>query len=70
MVVNDLNSDANGRGTLNFAGGVVAAVPVGTGITTTAVPFTVCLDSSVQEYSVSYGGMSTMSLGLREVWGS
>lgn len=70
MVTSDLNSDANGRGTLNFAGGLVYAVPVGTGITTNALPFTVCLDSPIQEYSVSYGGVSTMNVGFREVWGS
>lgn len=70
MVVNDVDSDGSGQATLNFSGGLVSGVPLGTGITTTAVPFTVCLDGPIQEYSVGNGGISTMSVGFREVWGS
>jgi hypothetical protein len=32
------------------------------------VPFTVVLENEIQEYSVSSGGISTMSLDFREVW--
>ena len=53
---------------LLFSGSLVTAVPSGTVITYTAVPFTVILDGDVQEYAVGNGGVSTMSLEMREVW--
>jgi hypothetical protein len=68
MAVDDLNSGSGGTGTLNFAGGLVTAVPSGTGITTNAVPFTVILDGDVQEFNVGLGGMTDFSFKCREVW--
>ena len=53
---------------LFFSGSLVADVPSGTALTITAVPFTVILDNEVQEYSVGYGGISTMTVDFREVW--
>ncbi len=53
---------------LYFSGSLVADVPSGTQITYNAVPFTVILDSDVQEYSVGIGGMTTLSLDMRETW--
>jgi hypothetical protein len=53
---------------LFFSGSLVADVPSGTQLTITAVPFTVILDNEVQEYSVGYGGVSTMTVDFREVW--
>lgn len=68
MAVDDLNSGGAGTGTLNFAGSLVAAVPVSTGITIDAVPFTVILDSTIQEYAIGTGGMTDFSFKCREVW--
>lgn len=68
MAVDDLNSDASGQGTLNFSGGLIYAVPINTGLTLDAVPFTVILDGDVQEYSVGLGGMTSFSFKCREVW--
>jgi hypothetical protein len=68
MAVDDLNSDASGQGTLNFAGGLVVSVPNATAITVDAVPFTVIMDSDVQEYTVGSGGMTEYSFQCREVW--
>jgi hypothetical protein len=55
-------------GDLNFSGRLVANVPSGTAIIYNAVPFTVVLDNEVQQYDVGIGGISTMSLDMREVW--
>lgn len=68
MLVDDVNTNSQGQAVLNFSGGLVRDVPAGTQLIYDAVPFTVCLDSAVQEYSVSYGGISTMEVGFREVW--
>lgn len=68
MATSDLNSDGGGTGTINFAGGLVAAVPLNQGIYTNAVPFTVILDGDVQEFTVGSGGMTDFSFKCREVW--
>jgi hypothetical protein len=68
MAVDDLNSGSGGSGTLNFAGGLVTAVPSGFAITIDAVPFTVILDGDVQEFNVGAGGMTDFSFKCREVW--
>lgn len=53
---------------LYFSGGLVSDVPSGTTITYTATPFTVMLDNEVQQYDVGIGGITTMSIDMREVW--
>lgn len=58
----------HGDTTLYFSGSLVEDVPSGTQLTITNVPFTVILDSDVQEYQVGLGGVSTMSVDFREVW--
>jgi hypothetical protein len=68
MCVTDCISNSGGAATLFFSGSLVSAVPSGTQLTITAVPFTVILDNDVQEYSTGTGGISTMSVDLREVW--
>lgn len=68
MAVDDLNSNGSGQGTLNFAGGLVAAVPSGTAITANAVQFTVILDSDLQEFSLGLGGMAQFEFRCKEVW--
>jgi hypothetical protein len=68
MAVDDLNSNSSGSGTLNFSGGLVAAVPSNTGIVINDVPFTVIMDSDIQEYRVGLGGMTEYEFKCREVW--
>lgn len=68
MIAENVNTDSSSEATVKITPGLVTTVPVGTLLTTTAVPFTVCLDEFQQEYSVSYGGMTTMSLKMREVF--
>lgn len=68
MAVQDCVSSAGGTATLYFSCPVVAAVPSATALTITAVPFNVTLDNEVQEYSVGFGGISTMTVDFREVW--
>jgi hypothetical protein len=68
MAVDDLNSNSSGQGTLNFSGGLVTAVPINTNITADAVPFTVIMDSDIQEYRVGLGGMTEYEFKCREVW--
>jgi hypothetical protein len=53
---------------LYFSGSLVKDVPSGTQITYTAVPFTVILDNEVQQYDVAAGGITTMTLDMRETW--
>ena len=53
---------------LYFSGSLVTAVPSGTQITYTAVPFTVILDGDIQQYETGIGGITTMSLEMRETW--
>lgn len=53
---------------LYFSGSLVADVPSGTTLTITAVPFTVTLANDVQEYEVGIGGMTNISLDMRETW--
>lgn len=61
---------ANGSGvaTLFFSGPLVQAVSTSTNLTITAVPFTAVLAEEVQEFTAGYGGMTTLSVTMREVW--
>lgn len=53
---------------LYFSGSLVADVPSGTQITYNAVPFTVILDGDIQQYETGIGGITAMSLDMRETW--
>lgn len=61
-------ADGSGNATLYFSGSLVTSVPSSTALTLTAVPFTVILSEDVQEFDVGLGGMTSMSLDMREVW--
>jgi hypothetical protein len=61
-------SDGSGNATLYFAGSLVEAVPGGTDLTITAVPFTAIALSDVQKFDVGIGGMTSMSIKMRETW--
>lgn len=64
----DVTSDGAGNGTLTFSGGSVTNIPSGTTATITAVPFTVILDGDAQSYDMGLGGITSLSLDMREVW--
>lgn len=66
--VSPCTSDSSGNATLYFSGPLVAAVPSSTNLTITAVPFTVVLAEEAQEFDTGYGGISSMSVAMREVW--
>lgn len=67
MIAENVNTDNDLEATVKITPGLTQTVPNGTALVTTAVPFTVMLDEFQQEYSVTYGGMTTMSLKMREV---
>ena len=68
MCVSPCQANSSGNATLYFSGGSVAALPSGLGLTITAVPFTAILADDLQEWSVGSGGMTSMSLSMREIW--
>ena len=68
MCVSDCVSNSGGAATLYFSGSLTKAVTTSTTLTLTAVPFTVILAEDLQEFDVGIGGITTMSLDMREVW--
>lgn len=66
--VSACTANSSGNATLYFSGPLVSAVPGNTNLTITAVPFTAVLENELQEFSVGYGGMTTLSVAMREVW--
>lgn len=68
MAVADVTSNAAGYANVQFAGHAVTGVSSTTRVQLDAVPFTAILTDPVQEYAVGYGGMTQMSLSMREVW--
>jgi hypothetical protein len=68
MVTQDLTSSGAGTANLQFSGSAVTSVASGTRIWTNGVPFTVILTDPEQAFDASYGGISTLSLGMREIW--
>jgi hypothetical protein len=61
-------SNSGGTATLFFSGPLVSAVPSSTNLTITAVPFTAILAGPEQEFDVGYGGITAMSVSMRETW--
>jgi len=68
MCVSPCISNSGGAATLYFTCPLVAAVPNSTNLTITAVPFTAVLAEDVQEFSTGIGGITSMSVAMREVW--
>lgn len=66
--VSPCTANSSGNATLYFAGPLVKAAPLSTNLTITAVPFTAVLAGEEQEYEAGYGGMTTLSVSMREVW--
>jgi hypothetical protein len=68
MCVAPCTSNSGGTATLFFSGPLLTAVPSSTNLTITAVPFTAILAAPEQEFEVGYGGISTMSVSMRETF--
>jgi len=68
MCVSPCNSNGSGVATLYFTCPLVAAVPLNTNLTITAVPFTAICEEDAQAFDIGYGGMTSMSVKMREVW--
>jgi len=61
-------SNGSGIATLYFAGSLVSSVGNDTNLTITAVPFTAHLVNSVQKFDVGIGGLTNISVDMRETW--
>jgi hypothetical protein len=68
MCVAPCTANGSGAATLFFSGPLLTAVPSSTNLTITAVPFTAILAAPEQEFEVGYGGISTMSVSMRETF--
>lgn len=68
MVTQDVTTSGSGTANVQFSGAAVSSVTSGTRIWTNGVPFTMILDSPEQQFESSYGGISSLSLSMREVW--
>ena len=68
MVTQGVTTSGSGTANVQFSGSVVSSVTSGTRIWTNGVPFTMILESPEQQFESSYGGISTLSLSMREVW--
>jgi hypothetical protein len=68
MCVSPCTSNSGGAATLFFTCPLVAAVPSSTNLTITAVPFTAICSEDVQEFDTGAGGITSMSVAMREVW--
>jgi hypothetical protein len=66
--VSACTANGSGNATLYFSGPAVSAVPSSTNLTITAVPFTAVLETEAQEFQVGYGGITSLSVAMREVW--
>ena len=68
QAVINCNSGSDGNATLTFASPTISNVPAGTSLTITSVPFTAIIDSTEQEISVGFGGMTEVEVKMREVF--
>lgn len=74
MCVSPCIANSSGVATLFFSGPMVnnngsnVGVPSGTGVKITAVPFTAILDEEAQEWETSVGGITNISVSMRETW--
>jgi hypothetical protein len=68
MCVSPCVANSSGQATLFFSGPSVSAVPNNTALTITEVPFTVILEEELQEWNYGPGGISNLSVAVREVF--
>lgn len=66
--VSPCQANGSGAATLYFSGPLVQSVPYNTAVTITATPFTAIFAGTEQSFDVGYGGMTSMSIQMREVW--
>lgn len=66
--VSPCTANGSGNATLYFSGPLVTAVSASVNLTITAVPFTAVVASEEQEYVTGYGGITSLSVAMREVW--
>lgn len=67
MAIADCVSNAGGNATLDFAGGLMLPLSSDAKLNVTAVPFTVMMTNSIQEYEVGLDRMYSMEIDVREV---
>lgn len=68
MCVSPCVSNSSGQATLFFSCPLLRPVPTNTPLTITNVPFTAILDEEAQEWEVGFGGITNLSLAMREVY--
>jgi hypothetical protein len=68
QATNTCVANSSGVATLFFAGSLVTAVNSGVDLTLDAVPFTMIFTETENEVQTNIGGISTMNIGMREVW--
>lgn len=66
--VSPCTADSSGNATLFYSGPSVSAVPINTNLIITAVPFTAVLAEQAQEFTAGMGGVTQISIQMREVW--
>lgn len=68
MCVSPCVANGSGNATLYFSCPVISSVPSSTSLTITAVPFTAILQEDVQAWDVGVGGITAMTLAMRETF--
>jgi hypothetical protein len=68
MCVAPCVSNSSGNATLFFSCPLVQAVGAITGVTINNVPFTAILEEEAQEWEIGFGGITNLSLAMREVY--
>jgi hypothetical protein len=66
--VSPCTANSSGNATLFFSGPLVTAVPGNTNLKISAVPFTVIQENEEQEFEIGYGGITTLSVAMKEIW--
>jgi hypothetical protein len=59
-------SNGAGEATVFFSSACQTSVPISTSLSITAVPFTAIVDEPEQEFNVGVGGLTSMSVKMRE----
>jgi hypothetical protein len=68
MCVSPCTANSSGIATLFFSCPSVTNIPSSTQLTITAVPFQAILDEPEQQWDTGIGGITSISLSMREVW--
>lgn len=68
MCVSPCVSNSSGVAILYFSCPLTTSVPSSSTVVITAVPFTAILSEDVQSFEIGQGGITNLSLSMREVW--